>query len=158
MHSRLIKIRYTVELFPGTRFILFNILKWDRSLVQLIRNYIVIVFLVEQEDRSKHSLCRIKVNNLFVSMKTLKKRISYEKIILNQIIECLNQIISENKPYNLRVCTFAFHKFQEKNLNLNWDSNSDLQISSLALYHGGNLILLPIHLQTLLLKLEEEPG
>ena len=26
--------------------------------------------------------------------------------ILNQIIKCLNQIISENKPYNLRLCTF----------------------------------------------------
>ena len=47
------------------------------------------------------------------------------------IIKCLNQIISENKPYNLRVCAFTFHKFQEKNLNLNRDSNSDLQICSL---------------------------
>ena len=27
----------------------------------------------------------------------------------NQIITCLNQIISENKPYNLRLCTFTFH-------------------------------------------------
>ena len=25
--------------------------------------------------------------------------------------------ISENKPYNLRLCTFTLHKFQEKNLN-----------------------------------------
>ena len=33
---------------------------------------------------------------------------------LNQIIKCLNQIISENKPYNLRLCTFTLHKFQEK--------------------------------------------
>ena len=33
---------------------------------------------------------------------------------LNQIIKRLNQIISENKPYNLRLCTFTFHKFQEK--------------------------------------------
>ena len=47
----------------------------------------------------------------------------------------LNQIISENKPYNLRLCTLTFNKFQEKNLNLNRDPNSDLQISSLALYH-----------------------
>ena len=31
----------------------------------------------------------------------------------------LNQIISENKPSNLRHCTFTLHKFQEKNLNLN---------------------------------------
>ena len=52
---------------------------------------------------------------------------------LNQIIKCLNQIISENKPYNLRLCTFILHKFQEKNLNLNRDSNSDFQISSLAI-------------------------
>ena len=29
------------------------------------------------------------------------------------------------------------HKFQEKNLNLNRDSNSDLQISSLALWSGS---------------------
>ena len=47
---------------------------------------------------------------------------------LEKIIKCLNQIISENKPYNLRLCTFKFHKFQEKNLNR--VSNSDLQISS----------------------------
>ena len=45
---------------------------------------------------------------------------------LNQIIKCLNQIFSENKPYNLRLCTFIFHKFQEKNSNLNRDSKSDL--------------------------------
>ena len=56
-----------------------------------------------------------------------------DKKTLNQIIKCLNQIISENKPYNLRLCTFTLHKFPEKNLNLNRDSNSDLQISSLAL-------------------------
>ena len=31
--------------------------------------------------------------------------------VLNQIIECLNQIISENKPYNLHLCTFKTHKF-----------------------------------------------
>ena len=49
-------------------------------------------------------------------------------ISLNQIIKCLNQIICENKPYNLCLCTFTLHKFQEKNLNLNRDSNSDLQI------------------------------
>ena len=36
-------------------------------------------------------------------------------IFLNQIINCLNQIISENKPYNLRRCTFTCHKCQEKN-------------------------------------------
>ena len=27
-------------------------------------------------------------------------------LVLNQIIKCLNQFISENKPYNLRFCTF----------------------------------------------------
>ena len=53
-----------------------------------------------------------------------------------QIIKCLNQINSENKPYNLRLCTFILHKFQEKNLNLNRDSNSDLLISSLELEPG----------------------
>ena len=36
-----------------------------------------------------------------------------------QFIKCLNQIISENKPYNWRLCTFTLRKFQEKNLNLN---------------------------------------
>ena len=41
---------------------------------------------------------------------------------IDQIIKYLNQIISENKPYNLRLCTFTFHKFEEKNLNLNRDS------------------------------------
>ena len=35
-----------------------------------------------------------------------------------QIIKRLNQIISENNPYNLRICTFTFHKFQEKNLEV----------------------------------------
>ena len=39
--------------------------------------------------------------------------------VRNQIIKCLNQIISENKPYNLRLRTFTLHKFQQKNLNLN---------------------------------------
>ena len=34
---------------------------------------------------------------------------------LNQIIKCLNQIISENKLYNLRLSTFTLHKFQDKN-------------------------------------------
>ena len=43
-------------------------------------------------------------------------------------------------------------KFQEKNLNLNQDSNSDLKISSLALYHWATLVLLPAHLQILVLK------
>ena len=54
---------------------------------------------------------------------------------LNQIIKCLNEIISENKPYNLRLCAFTLHTFQEENLNLNRYSNSDLQITSLALCH-----------------------
>ena len=62
--------------------------------------------------------------------------------------DTLNQIISENKPYNLCLCTFTLHKFQEKNLNLNRDSNSDLQIFSLALCHWAILVLIPVHLQT----------
>ena len=47
---------------------------------------------------------------------------------------------------------FTLHKFQEKNLNLNRDSNLDIQISSLALCHWAILVLIPINLQTLLLK------
>ena len=35
---------------------------------------------------------------------------------MDQIINCLSQIISENKPYNLRLCTFTLYKFQENNL------------------------------------------
>ena len=46
----------------------------------------------------------------------------------------------------------TLHKFQEKNLNLNRNSNFDLQISSLALCHWAILVLIAIHLQTLLLK------
>ena len=42
------------------------------------------------------------------------------------MIKCLTQIISENKPYNLPLCTFTLHKFQEKNLNLNGDSDSSM--------------------------------
>ena len=37
-------------------------------------------------------------------------------------------------------------------MNLNRDSNSDLQISSLALCYWAILVLIPIHPQTLLLK------
>jgi hypothetical protein len=44
----------------------------------------------------------------------------YVEIIQNtQHSNTLNQIISENKPYNFRLCTFTFHTFQEKNLNMN---------------------------------------
>ena len=46
----------------------------------------------------------------------------------------------------------AFHKFQEKNLNLNRDSSSDLQISTLVRCHWAILVLIPIHLQTVPLK------
>ena len=35
-------------------------------------------------------------------------------IIQNQIIKCLNQIISENKPYNLRLCPFTKLNFKRK--------------------------------------------
>ena len=60
--------------------------------------------------------------------------ISVHSDFLNQIIKCLNQIISENKPYNLRLCTFALHKFQEKNLNL----NGDLYSGALPLSYPGS--------------------
>ena len=30
-----------------------------------------------------------------------------QRKFLNQIIKCLNQIISENKPYNLGLCPFT---------------------------------------------------
>ena len=39
---------------------------------------------------------------------------SVHHIIL--IIKCLNQIISENKTFHLRLCTFTLHKCQEKNV------------------------------------------
>ena len=45
--------------------------------------------------------------------------------VLNQLIKCLNQIISENKPYNLRPCRFTFYKFQEESLKVNWNKNQD---------------------------------
>ena len=38
------------------------------------------------------------------------------------MIKCLNKIISESKPYKLRLCTFILHKFQEKK-NPGSDSN-----------------------------------
>ena len=37
-----------------------------------------------------------------------------EKILLNQIIKCFNQIISENKPYNLRLYILHFINFKRK--------------------------------------------
>ena len=33
-------------------------------------------------------------------------------MMLTQINKCLNQIISENKPYNLRLCTFTKFNFK----------------------------------------------
>ena len=59
----------------------------------------------------------------------------YYILNFNQIIKCLNQIISENKPYNLRLCTFRLHKFQEKNLN-------DLEVR----------VRIPVRVQIFLLK------
>ena len=58
--------------------------------------------------------------------------------ILNQIIKCLNQIISE---INLIIWAFVHFKldfiikFQEKNLNLNRDLNSDLQMAGSVMDH-----------------------
>ena len=49
------------------------------------------------------------VNNIVQSISTREVWEIY-------FIKCLNKIISENKPYNLRLCTFAIHKFQEKNI------------------------------------------
>ena len=37
----------------------------------------------------------------------------FKERMQDQISKCLNQIISENKPYNLRLCTFTLHKFQD---------------------------------------------
>ena len=51
--------------------------------------------------------------NLRKKLKTFKFLGSLLTKNVNQIIKCLNQIISENKPYNLRLCTFTLHKFQE---------------------------------------------
>ena len=67
--------------------------------------------------------------------------------IFNQIIKCLNFIINENKPYNLRLCTFTFHIFQEKNLNLNRDSNSDLLTIDLEVR-----VRIPVQVQIFLLE------
>ena len=36
------------------------------------------------------------------------------KMYLYQIIKCLHQITSENKPYNLRLCTFTKLNFKRK--------------------------------------------
>ena len=36
------------------------------------------------------------------------------KIKFNQTIKCLNQIFSENKPYNLRLYTFTKFNFKRK--------------------------------------------
>ena len=47
---------------------------------------------------------------------------------LNQIIKCLNQIIREIKLYNLRLCTFTLHKFQEKNLNPNRTRDLEVRV------------------------------
>ena len=44
---------------------------------------------------------QIAINNIY----------AFTANALNQIIKCSNQIISENKPYNLHLCTFTFHKY-----------------------------------------------
>ena len=48
----------------------------------------------------------------------------------------LNNSFSINKNLHVRIYKKLI-KFQEENLLLNWDSNPDLQISSLVLYHWG---------------------
>ena len=68
---------------------------------------------------------------------------------LNQIIKCLNLIISENKPYNLRLCTFTF---QLESLKVNWNKNQD---SSMAERQARDLevrVRIPVQAQIFLLK------
>ena len=77
------------------------------------------------------------------------------RMFSNQIIKCLNQIISENILYNLRICTFTLHKFQEKDLNLNRDSNLELHESSMAERHTRDLevrVRIPVQVQIFFLK------
>ena len=51
---------------------------------------------------------------LYISLYYVFYIISIENNLeINLIIKCLSQIISENKPYNLRLCTYTFRKFQE---------------------------------------------
>ena len=52
-------------------------------------------------------------------------------------------IMSSKFGKDIEVCII---KFQEKNLNLNRDSNSDLHISSPALYHWAILVQLPLEI------------
>ena len=71
------------------------------------------------------------------------------KDILNQIIKCLNQIISENKPFNSRLCTFIF---QEESLKVNWNKN---QRSSMAERQTRDLevrVGIPVQIQIFLFK------
>ena len=64
-----------------------------------------------------------------------------------------NQIIKWKQTYNLSLLKLILSNFKKKNLNLNQDSNSDLHISSMALYHWAILVQLPVYPQTFFLKL-----
>ena len=59
---------------------------------------------------------------------------------MNQIIKCLNQIISENKPYNLRLCTFTFLK--NKDSSMAERQTKDLEVR----------VRIPVQVQIFLLK------
>ena len=67
--------------------------------------------------------------------------------------DALNQIISENKPYNLHLCTYTFHKFQEiSSLAVNWNKNQD---SSMVEHQARDLevrVRIPVQVQIFLLK------
>ena len=105
----------------------------------------------------------VKLPALYCSVYLLKVPYYHLNVTEEIVIKCLNQIIIENKPYNLRLRTFKFHKFQEKKLNLNRESNSDLQMSSLALCQDSSMaerqtrdlevrVRIPVQVQIFLLK------
>ena len=76
----------------------------------------------------------------------------FQQRILNQIIKCLNQIISENKPYNLRLCTFTLHKFQEKSLKVDWNKYQDSLMAERQTRDLEVRVQIPVQVQIFLLK------
>ena len=65
-------------------------------------------------------------------------------ISLNKIIKCLNKIFSENKHYNLSLCTFT--------LKVNWNKN---QYSSMVKRQARDLevrVRIPVQVLIFLLK------
>ena len=63
--------------------------------------------------------------------------------------KCIKLCQYRNKDNYINIISVSLHWyfliFQEKHLNLNRDTNSDLQISSLVFYHWGILVELPVH-------------